>query len=606
MSLRVQAAHWFELLVPRPQLSAALDLLAHAGQVELEGRPAAGWTPIDVNSLRPLLDQAKILTHRFAPLWPEPRLPEASIHPLRAEARLRTAIGSLQGWEQAAAPTLAVTERLTTERADCAHIADFLRLLDGDQELNFGRLVRPGDQLDCLLLAMLPDTIFPQDLTPLLVKRIVTEGLVYALVLGPKAVNNTLSAVLGGREARLLRLPDWISGTAAQALAQVRGRIGAIDSSLAEQRKGIDKLSREYSVAAALGELRELQWLTDQLSELATSEHLVRITGWTLLSSPSLLLAPLLQAGIAAVAGFAPAPSGYLPPTRMDNPRWARPFELFVRLLGIPGGNEADPSRLVAWIAPLLFGYMFGDLGQGLVLFAIGFWARRRWPAAAMLIPGGLVAAVCGCLFGSVFTVTGLVGPLWTDPLARPLLVLAVPLAFGGLLIVLGQALDGLSSAWSARFGSWLRSDAGLLLIYLGAWALLADRRAGAIGMTVGGLWHVLAPLPPRQWSLLPSRVGGLLEGLLRLAVNTLSFIRVGAFALGHAGLSLAVMALAHSVGWLPGRLVLLVAGNLLILSLEGLVVGVQTTRLLLFEFFVRFVRGEGRLFRPLAPPSPG
>src|SRR5208283_2574891 len=90
-------------------------------------------------------------------------------------------------------------------------------------------------------------------------------------------------------------------------------------------------------------------------------------------------------------------------------------------------------------------------------------------------------------------------------------------------------------------------------------------------------------------------------------AINTVSFVRVGAFALAHAGLGFAVAGLAASLGaatnlraasWL-----MLAAGNLLIIAIEGLVVGIQTTRLVLFEFFIRFLRGSGRAFRPLPLP---
>jgi V/A-type H+-transporting ATPase subunit I len=85
--------------------------------------------------------------------------------------------------------------------------------------------------------------------------------------------------------------------------------------------------------------------------------------------------------------------------------------------------------------------------------------------------------------------------------------------------------------------------------------------------------------------------------------VNTLSFARVGAFALAHAALSAAVTSMADSVGSLPIALSIMVLGNLLIILLEGLVASVQTTRLVLFEFFNRFLRGTGRVFRPLPPP---
>ncbi len=48
----------------------------------------------------------------------------------------------------------------------------------------------------------------------------------------------------------------------------------------------------------------------------------------------------------------------------------------------------------------------------------------------------------------------------------------------------------------------------------------------------------------------------------------------------------------------------MLIVGNALIIAIEGLVVGIQTTRLVLFEFFIRFLHGSGRAFRPLPLPA--
>jgi V/A-type H+-transporting ATPase subunit I len=94
-----------------------------------------------------------------------------------------------------------------------------------------------------------------------------------------------------------------------------------------------------------------------------------------------------------------------------------------------------------------------------------------------------------------------------------------------------------------------------------------------------------------------------LAEELPRLAVNTLSFVRVGAFALAHAGLSAAVNALAADLPAAPAVAVIAL-GNAVVMLIEVVVVSVQTTRLVLFEFFIRFMRGTGRPFRPIAPPS--
>ena len=89
---------------------------------------------------------------------------------------------------------------------------------------------------------------------------------------------------------------------------------------------------------------------------------------------------------------------------------------------------------------------------------------------------------------------------------------------------------------------------------------------------------------------------------MLRLLVNTVSFARIGAFALAHAGLSVAIVELAQASGHF-GYWIALTIGNLLVIVLEGVVVSIQTTRLLLFEFFIRFLTGGGRAFKPLPPP---
>jgi V/A-type H+-transporting ATPase subunit I len=95
---------------------------------------------------------------------------------------------------------------------------------------------------------------------------------------------------------------------------------------------------------------------------------------------------------------------------------------------------------------------------------------------------------------------------------------------------------------------------------------------------------------------------GEALERMLQLGVNTISFVRVGAFALAHAGLSTAVVGVADASG--KAYWPVLVIGNAAIIVLEGLVVGIQTTRLILFEFFIRFLTAQGRRFEPLLPPE--
>jgi V/A-type H+-transporting ATPase subunit I len=290
-------------------------------------------------------------------------------------------------------------------------------------------------------------------------------------------------------------------------------------------------------------------------------------------------------------------------PLLLSNPRWARPFEVFSRALGMPSSSEADPSQLLAIAVPLMFGYMFGDVGQGLTLALAGWLLRNRLPVLRLLVPGGLAAAAFGFVFGSVFSLETVIHPLWVAPLAQPLPVLLVPLAGGALLLVVGLLLGAFEAAWEGTLTHWLRDEAPVLLTYAGI-AIGIFQPAGWTVAALGAIWAVAAAaLDGKTLKAAFEGLGGWLEHTLQLAINTLSFARVGAFALAHAGLSSAVVALADAADAPLMTVLILVLGNVLIMLVEGLVVSIQTTRLVLFEFFTRFFRPEGREFRPLATP---
>jgi V/A-type H+-transporting ATPase subunit I len=158
---------------------------------------------------------------------------------------------------------------------------------------------------------------------------------------------------------------------------------------------------------------------------------------------------------------------------------------------------------------------------------------------------------------------------------------------------------------WRGEFADWMARDAGFIAVYLGLlcaflWpAGMVVAAVGAATFCLGHAWHA------GRVSALGSALAELIERTLQILINTLSFARVGAFALAHAGLSSAIVALMHASGHAKVAGLVLVLGNVLVIVLEGLVVSIQTTRLVLFEFFTRFLTAEGRVFRPLpAPPS--
>ena len=86
-----------------------------------------------------------------------------------------------------------------------------------------------------------------------------------------------------------------------------------------------------------------------------------------------------------------------------------------------------------------------------------------------------------------------------------------------------------------------------------------------------------------------------MVEVLLSYFSNTISFLRIGAFAIVHVGMMMAVEMLAGSGG--AATVVVTVLGNILVMVLEGLVVGIQVLRLEYYEMFSRYFTGNGREF---------
>ena len=88
-------------------------------------------------------------------------------------------------------------------------------------------------------------------------------------------------------------------------------------------------------------------------------------------------------------------------------------------------------------------------------------------------------------------------------------------------------------------------------------------------------------------------------EVLLSYFSNTLSFVRIGGFAVSHASMMGVVMMLAGAENGGMGNLIVVILGNLFVCGLEGLIVGIQVMRLEYYEMFSRFYRGGGRKFKP-------
>jgi len=602
MILRPATASWFELLTSREELGAALDCLAATGSVQLQAH-SQSESKLALPNLRVTLAEFETLARRYAHYWPAASAPPPGPERDLLEAP-RVALERLRAWAIDADPLIAELESIALLREDTAMLATLLDQA-GTALPRLDRMARAGPVLAGRVY-VLPEGGPPQSLPPaVLVHRIPRAQGEFLVAAGPLEDVAALDRSLAARKARSVSLPTDLPATPADVTAWLASRRDSLATREESARSALAALARQHEVPQALGELSLASWLVTHVPELPVTEHFAWITGWCSDASDSRLKAALDARGLHYLLRFTLAPEGCEPPSVLRNPAWARPFEVFAGLMGVPGTRDADPSAIVALIAPLMFGFMFGDVVQGLVVAVAGFVLRNRLPPLRLLMAGGIVAIVFGFAFGSVMAREDLLPALWVRPLEQPLLVLGTALAFGVVVLTAGLLLNAVQFFWRDEGWKWVATDAGILIAYLGMVGTALDARA-LWALPVGLAWALAGPgLVASQDRLgaVGRAAGEVAERMLQLGVNTVSFVRVGAFALAHSGLCTAVVGMAEAAG--PGYWPVLIIGNAAIVALEGLVVSIQTTRLILFEFFIRFLTARGRPFEPLPSPAP-
>jgi len=597
--IRPSPARWFEVLAARDDAMLLLDALGRTGAVELEARTAV--LPSAMEAMRPLLHRFAELAQRYAAYWPTQGYTPSPV-PEPPATTLTRAVEALGAWATDAEPLIRALQANHAEHGELALWRNALSVLDGSP-IDFEQLGAERSVRKARLFEFPPDAL-PQFPSGALVRRIDVEAGHFALAFGTPAEVDAIGEQAAAARGRERRVPAWLRSQGEASRAFIESRLQEVEGTHHDLRAALDELAKRHDLRTALGDANRLRWVMDNIHALDAGEHFCWITGWTSDLAGTTLQAAVDGSGARALLRFPQAPDKARAPLILANPWWARPFEIFARALGMPARDEVDPSVLLALAVPLMFGYMFGDVGQGLVLAVAGFALRDRFAVARLLVAGGISAMVFGALFGSAFSLH-LLQPLWVEPLRRPLDVLLVPLYGGAALLATGLLLDGLEAYWRGALPRWLATDGGLILTYLGLLAGLLDVRgfgvaaAGAVCVVIG---HTIAW---RSASAALPALGELIERTLQLSINTLSFARVGAFALAHAGLSSAIIALIDAAGSTWSRAAVLLIGNVVVIVLETLVVSIQTTRLVLFEFFTRFLRAEGRSFRPLRAPPP-
>ncbi len=315
------------------------------------------------------------------------------------------------------------------------------------------------------------------------------------------------------------------------------------------------------------------------------------------------------------------------PPTKLKNPWWSRPFEFFVEMYGLPAYGETDVTGFVALTFTVLFGMMFGDVGQGIVLalFSSFMWKVKHNDLFHLMIPCGISSTIFGLVYGSFFGYEEALDPIYyaIGMAGKPVSVmdsitgiLMVAVYIGVILVLAAMALNMYTHARHKEWGEFVFSPNGLVGVitylcgvdlasaYMGAFTFLPQVVA-VIGMVAGLILLLFAELlasmvESKPWkpaggmgNYLMQSVFELLETVLSYLSNTISFLRVGAFVIVHASMMMVVFTLAGT----PNNLLVVILGNIVVICLEALLSAIQGIRLEFYEMFSRCYKGGGRKF---------
>ncbi len=320
--------------------------------------------------------------------------------------------------------------------------------------------------------------------------------------------------------------------------------------------------------------------------------------------------------------------SGIRVPTLLRNSPVFRAFQDIVAMYSLPSYGEIDPSPIVAISFILFFGFMFGDIGHGLMIYIASIFLVKRGVMkrsfGQVMKSASISSMVFGALYGSIFGLENIIPALWLSPMHDTNRLLIIAICLGVFMISLGLILNMIQQYRNRDFGRLLFDGQGLagLFLYWTMAALAAIYMTGteiseiAANIMWGGIGLMMLLMVFRDVlarCLLHQKEHGesvvlnifeIMHNLMSFVSNTASFVRLAAFALNHVGLSMAVIMLSEMVHSLPGGIVMkgiiLLVGNIVIVCLEGLIVFIQTLRLEYYEFFGKFYKGGGSAFKPV------
>lgn len=466
------------------------------------------------------------------------------------------------------------------------------------------------------------------------------EMYVYGVYFVPEHQAHKVHAVYSSMHFERIFIPNEYHGTASEAFEKLDTRHReihkALDANKEASRKFLqDNSTKIVSAKAALDacsssfDIRKLAACTP-----GDTNTFYILCGW-MTEKDALAFQKDIQNDekIFCLMEDQKAPATQKPPTKLRNPKLFKPFEMYVKMYGLPAYNEMDPTWFVAITYSFIFGAMFGDVGQGLVLFLGGLflYKTKKMDLAGIISCAGVFSVFFGFMYGSFFGFEEVLKAIWLKPMNQmmdvPLVgrlnaVFVIAIGFGMFIILICMVFNIINSI---RRGdtekTWFDSNAVAGLVFYGSIVLtiglfISGKKlpAAAILVIMFGvplllmfLKEPLTNLVEKKSKILPEQKGmffvqsffELFEVLLSYLSNTLSFLRIGAFAVSHAAMMEVVLMLAGATNGGSPNWIVVVLGNIFVCAMEGLIVGIQVLRLEYYEIFSRFYAGNGREFKP-------
>jgi len=449
-----------------------------------------------------------------------------------------------------------------------------------------------------------------------------------------REVDNIFSSLFFER----IHIPDFVHGVPETAESQLLKEVEVTKNEMANLQNDINSLFEASSqeLTAIKSELLLLDKINEAKKYVVGLGEKFSITGFVEADDVQIVNDHYQEmSDVEVTIRPARADRRLKPPTKLRNNWFTRPFRMFVEMYGLPSYGEVDATPFLAITYSLLFGIMFGDVGQGLLLILLGaiLYKFKKLTLAAIGVRIGIFSTLFGFVYGSVFGNETILDPIYINWLGLPskpfdvmnsnltMTLLLMTVFIGAMLIITSIIINIVTKYKKKEYAEMALSHNGIagLIFYafVGAGVLLRIIYSVNIFNLYTILFLAVMPLllvflkEPMERKLkgekmFPSGFGGFLtegffelfEVVLSYVTNTMSFMRVGGFVLSHAGMMLVVFALMAMGGNAVSSAVIFVFGNLFVMALEGLIVGIQVLRLEFYEMFSRYYEGNGIPFQ--------